>query len=68
MSKGKGRGPSPNDQRSNAMNPNNAAHQASANNTTNQGNPNNPAFASSRGKTTTATTTATEGTSEGSKQ
>ena len=63
----KGRGPSPNDQRSNAMNPNNAASRASANNTSNQGNPNNPAFASSRGKPATITTT-TEGTSEGSQQ
>lgn len=68
MSKGKGRGPSPNDQRSNAMNPNNAAHQASANNTSNQGNPNNPAFASSRGKPTPTSTTTTEGSSEGNQQ
>ncbi len=35
--------PSPNDQRSNALNPNNAAHQASVNNRANQLNPNHAA-------------------------
>ena len=44
-----GSGPSPNDQRSHAMNPNNAAHQAAADNRSNQMNPNNPAYGSSRG-------------------
>ena len=39
----KGRSQSANDQRSNSMNPNNAAHDAAASNHSNQGNPNNPA-------------------------
>jgi hypothetical protein len=34
--------------RSNSMNPNNAAHRTSANNRSNQMNPNNPAYGSSR--------------------
>jgi hypothetical protein len=42
-------GPSPNDQRSNVMNPNNPAHRAAANNRSNQMNPNNPGYRSSRG-------------------
>ncbi len=43
MGKGKGgKGPSPNDQRSNAMNPNNPASQASHDNRSDQLNPNNP--------------------------
>ena len=41
-------GPSPNDQRSDALNPNNPAHDAAADNRSNQMNPNNPAFGSSR--------------------
>ncbi len=35
--------PSPNDQRSNALNPNNAAFKAAGDNRANQMNPNNPA-------------------------
>jgi hypothetical protein len=42
--------PSPNDQRSNTLNPNNPAHQSANNNRSNQLNPNNPAYKSSRGK------------------
>lgn len=42
-------GHSPNDQRSDAMNPNNPAYQASADNRSNQMNPNNPSYHSSRG-------------------
>lgn len=42
-------GPSPNDQRSDVMNPSNPAHQAAADNRSNQMNPNNPAYHSSRG-------------------
>jgi len=42
-------GPSPNDQRSDTMNPNNPASQAAADNRSNQMNPNNPAYHSSRG-------------------
>lgn len=45
-----GRGPSPNDQRSNVKNPNNPAHQAGRDNRSNQMNPNNPTHRSSRGK------------------
>ena len=41
-------GPSPNDQRSDAMNPNNPAHGSAAENRSNQMNPNNPAYRSSR--------------------
>jgi len=41
--------PSPNDQRSDTMNPNNPANQAAADNRSNQMNPNNPAYHSSRG-------------------
>jgi hypothetical protein len=40
--------PSPNDQRSDALNPNNPAHDAVADNHSNQMNPNNPAYRSSR--------------------
>ena len=47
--RGGGRGPSPNDQRSNVMNPNNPAHQDAADNRSDQMNPNNPAHDSSRG-------------------
>jgi hypothetical protein len=65
MSKGSKSGQSRNDQRSNSLNPNNAAYHASANNASNQGNPNNPAYGSSRGKTTNTTT---EGSSEASKE
>jgi hypothetical protein len=39
-----GRSPSPNDQRSNALNPNNPAYRAAQNNRANTLNPNNPAF------------------------
>lgn len=46
---GRDAGPSPNDQRSNVMNPNNPAYHESANNRSNQMNPNNPAHWSSRG-------------------
>ena len=41
-------GPSPNDQRSDALNPNNSAHSAAADNRSNQMNPNNSAYGSSR--------------------
>jgi len=41
-------GPSPNDQRSDTLNPNNPAHSAAADNRSNQMNPNNPAYRSSR--------------------
>ena len=41
--------PSPNDQRSNEMNPNNPSFRAGANNRSNQMNPNNPAYRSSMG-------------------
>lgn len=45
MGKGKGgKGPSPNDQRSNAMNPNNASQQASQDNRSSQRNQNNPEY------------------------
>lgn len=40
---------SPNDERSDSMNPNNPAHQAAMDNRSNQMNPNNPAYGSSRG-------------------
>ncbi len=40
---------SPNADRSDSLNPNNAAYGASANNRSNQMNPNNPAYGSSRG-------------------
>ncbi len=45
-----GGGPSPNDQRSNVMNPNNPEYQSAIDNRSNQLNPNNPAYWSSRGK------------------
>lgn len=38
-----------NDQRANALNPNNAAHQAAQDNRSNQLNPNNSAYSASRG-------------------
>jgi len=41
--------PTPDDQRSNAMNPNHQAHKATGDNRSNQLNPNNPAYKSSRG-------------------
>ena len=44
-----GKGASPNDKRSNTMNPNNPASKDSADNRSNQMNPNNPAYDSSRG-------------------
>ena len=44
-----GAGQSPNDDRSNAMNPNNPAYRAGANNRSNQMNPDSPAYRSSRG-------------------
>ena len=43
------RGHSPNDDRSDSMNPNNPASQAAADNRSDQMNPNNPAYHSSRG-------------------
>jgi len=43
-------GRSPNDDRSDSMNPNNDAYQASMDNRSNQMNPNNPAYRSSRGR------------------
>jgi hypothetical protein len=46
---GSGGGRSPNDDRSDAMNPNNPAYHAAADNRSNQMNPNNPAYHSSRG-------------------
>jgi hypothetical protein len=42
--------PSPNDQRSNVMNPNNAAYYDNLDNRANQLNPNNSTYRSSRGK------------------
>lgn len=42
--------PSPNDQRSNALNPNNPASKAAADNRGNQLNPNSDAYRASRGK------------------
>lgn len=45
---GKGGRQSPNDQRSNSLNPNNAAYHSFARNRSNQMNPNNPAYHSSR--------------------
>ena len=42
--------PSPNDQRSNALNPNNAAFNAAADNRANQLNPEHPVSKASRGK------------------
>ncbi len=41
--------PSPNDQRSDVMNPNNPSHHAASDNRSNQMNPNNPAYWSSHG-------------------
>ena len=41
---------SPNDQRSDVLNPNNSAYHAATDNRSNQLNPNNPAYYSSRGK------------------
>lgn len=43
-------GRSPNDDRSDSMNPNNDAYQASMDNRSDQMNPNNPAYGSSRGR------------------
>ena len=43
-------GPSPNDQRSDVMNPNNPQYQSAIDNRSNQLNPNNPAYWSSRGQ------------------
>ena len=43
------RGPSPNDQRSNSLNPNNSANRAAGTNRSNQLNPNNAAYRASRG-------------------
>ena len=43
-------GRSPNDDRSDSMNPNNEAHQAALDNRSDQLNPNNPAYHSSRGR------------------
>ena len=48
---GLNQGASPNDQRSNALNPNNPAYKAGGENRSNQLNPNNPAYHSSRGHT-----------------
>ena len=45
---GSDRGPSPNDQRSNVMNPNNPQYQSAIDNRSNQLNPSNPAYRSSR--------------------
>lgn len=42
-------GHTPNDDRSDSLNPNNPAYQATADNRSNQMNPNNPAYHSSRG-------------------
>lgn len=42
------RTPTPNDQRSNAHNPNNGAHQQGQDNRANQTNPNNPAHQAAR--------------------
>ena len=47
---GSDRGLSPNDQRSNVMNPNNPEYQSAIDNRSNQLNPNNPAYRSSRGQ------------------
>ena len=47
---GKGKGQSSNDQRSNALNPNNPACNAAQDNRADQLNPNNDAHAKSRGK------------------
>ena len=49
-SSGSDGGPSPNDQRSNVMNPNNPEYQSAIDNRSNQLNPNNPAYWSSRGQ------------------
>jgi hypothetical protein len=52
MAKGSGNGSrvsTPNDNRSNSLNPNNPAHKAGSDNRSNQKNPNNPAYHSSRG-------------------
>ena len=46
-----GKGRSANDDRSDSMNPNNPAYQASVDNRADQLNPNNPAYESSRGGT-----------------
>lgn len=45
-----GEGKTPNDDRSDSLNPNNPANQASMDNRSNQMNPNNPAYHSSRGR------------------
>ncbi len=42
--------PTPNDQRSDALNPNNPAHQAAQDNRSRQLNPQDPAWHASRGK------------------
>jgi hypothetical protein len=44
------KGRSPNDDRSDTMNPNNSAYQAAMDNRSDQMNPNNPAYHSSRGR------------------
>ncbi len=41
---------SPNDQRSDALNPTSGEHKAASDNRSNQMNPNNPAYRSTRGK------------------
>jgi len=46
-----GKGRSANDDRSDSMNPNNPAYEASEDNRADQLNPNNPAYESSRGDT-----------------
>ena len=48
--KGQGNEPTPNDQRSNALNPNSAASKAGRDNRSNQMNPNNPAHPSNAQK------------------
>ncbi len=50
MTKGGKGGRSPNDQRSDALNPNNPASKAGADNRANQLNPDTPVYQSSRGK------------------
>lgn len=55
MGKGGKGGRSPNDQRSDALNPTNPAFQAGADNRADQLNPNSPAYRSSRGQGRTGT-------------
>ena len=57
----KGGGRSPNDQRSDSMNPNNPAYKDSQNNRSDQLNPNNPAYESSREAGAPADKTGEEG-------